>query len=81
MSVLRTQQMLVFVKSQSYTANDNRTYQYKLIGTIKRLDTMPITLSNTPSETTDWLRVISELPADGTDLYTKTENVLIVPTH
>ena len=42
---------------------------------------MPITLSNTPSEEPDWLRVISELPGDGADLYTKTENVSIVDTH
>ena len=61
--------------------NNNRAYQYKLDGTIKRLDKMPITLSTTLSETTGWLRVISELPEDGTDLYTVTENVLIVTTH
>ncbi|PIC63926.1 hypothetical protein CSV79_09040 [Sporosarcina sp. P13] len=61
--------------------NDNRAYQYKLHRTIKRLDKMPITLSTTPSETTGWLRVISELPKDGTDLYTVTDNVRIVTTH
>ncbi|MCI2254827.1 glucosaminidase domain-containing protein [Domibacillus sp. PGB-M46] len=61
--------------------NNNRAYQYKLDWTIKRLDKMPVTLSNTPSEAAGWLRVISELPEDGRDLYTVTENVLIVPTH
>lgn len=60
---------------------NNRAYQYMLAGTIKRLDQMPITLSNTLSQETDWLRVISELPTNGTDLYTVTENVRIVPTH
>lgn len=62
-------------------AQNNRVYQYKLVGTIKRLDRMPITLSNTLSLETGWLRVVSELPTDGTDLYTLTENVGIVPTH
>ena len=63
--------------------DDNRAYQYKLYGTIKRLDTMPITISQTPPppEKPDWLRVISELPGDGADLYTKIENVSIVDTH
>ena len=60
---------------------DNRAYQYKLDGSIKRLDKMPITLSNTESEANGWLRVVSELPADSTDLYTVTENVVIVTTH
>ena len=61
--------------------NHNRAYQYKLEWTIKRLDKMPITLSATPSETNGWLRVISELPKDGTDLYTVIENVRTVTTY
>lgn len=61
--------------------NNNRAYQYKLDWTIKRLDRMPITLSNTPSEETGWFRVISELPDDGRDLYTVAENIRIVKTH
>lgn len=61
--------------------NSNRAYQYKLEWTIKRIDKMPITLSNTLSEEIGWLRVISELPTDRADLYTVTENVLIVTTH
>lgn len=60
---------------------DNRAYQYTLDWTIKRLDKMPITISNIPSEEVGWLRVISELPTDGTDLYTVTENVRTVTTH
>ncbi|MFF5996381.1 glucosaminidase domain-containing protein [Lysinibacillus sp. KU-BSD001] len=56
-------------------AQDNRAYQYKLDWTIKRLDHMPITLSNTSSEKVDWLRVISERATDITDLYTVSENV------
>ncbi|PIC85723.1 hypothetical protein CSV72_12220 [Sporosarcina sp. P20a] len=61
--------------------NHNRAYQYKLDWTIKRLDKMPITLSATPSQTNGWLRVISELPKDGTDLYTVTPNVHTVTTY
>lgn len=61
--------------------NYNRAYQYKIYQTIKRLDKMPITISTTPSETTDWLRVISELPKDGSDLYTTTNNVRIKYTY
>jgi len=61
--------------------NNNRVYQYKIAGTIKRLDQMPITLSNTLSQETGWLRVVSELPTDRTDLYTVTDNVRIVNTH
>ena len=60
---------------------DNRAYQYRLDWTIKRLDRMPITLSNTLSEEIGWLRVVSELPTDGSDLYTVTENVRPVTTH
>ncbi|ARK21733.1 glucosaminidase domain-containing protein [Sporosarcina ureae] len=59
----------------------NRAYQYKIYGTIKLLEKMPITLSATPSETNGWLRVISELPNDGSDLYTITPNVNTVTTH
>ncbi|ARF17479.1 glucosaminidase domain-containing protein [Sporosarcina ureae] len=59
----------------------NRAYQYKLDWTIKLLGQMPITLSATPSETNGWLRVISELPKDSSDLYTITPNVRIVTTH
>ena len=62
-------------------AQNNRAYQYKLDWTIKRLDQMPITLSNTLSQENGWLSVISELPTDNTDLYTATENVRIVNTH
>ena len=61
--------------------NHNRAYQYKLEWTIKRLDKMPITLSATPSETNGWLRVISELPKDGADLYTVIENVRTETTY
>lgn len=61
--------------------NNNRVYQYKIAGTIKRLDQMPITLSNTLSQKDGWLRIISELPKDNTDLYTSADNVRIVPTH
>ena len=64
-----------------YGDNNNLAYQYKLDWTIKRLDKMPITLSNTPSEANGWLRVVSELPTDRTDLYTVTDNVHIVTTH
>ena len=63
------------------STNNNRVYQYKLAGTIKRLDKMPITLSNTLSQTNGWLRIISELPTNNTDLYTAIENVDIVNTH
>ena len=54
---------------------------YKLDWTIKRLDQMPITLSNMLSQEPGWLRIVSELPTDNTDLYTATENVRIVNTH
>lgn len=60
---------------------NNRAYQYKLDWTIKRLDLMPITLSNTTSETTDWLRIISELSTDVTDLYTSIDNVRNILVH
>ena len=59
----------------------DRAYQYKLDWTIKRLDQMPITLSNTLSQENGWLRVISELPTDRKDLYTVTDNIRIVNTH
>lgn len=61
--------------------NNNRVYQYKIAGTIKRLDQMPITLSNTLSQQDDWLRIISELSKDNTDLYTSADNVRVVNTH
>ena len=61
--------------------NNNRVYQYKIAGTIKRLDQMPITLSNMLSQKDGWLRIISELPTDNTDLYTAIENVHIINTH
>ena len=61
--------------------NNNRVYQYKIAGTIKRLDQMPITLSNTLSQQDGWLRIVSELSKDNTDLYTAIENVDIVHTH
>ena len=60
---------------------NNRAYQYKLDWTIKRLDLMPITLSNTTSETPDWLRIISELSTDVTDLYTSIDNVRNILVH
>ena len=62
-------------------STDNRAYQYKLDWTIKRLDHMPITLSNTLAQESGWLRIKSELPTDPTDVYTVTENVRIVKTH
>lgn len=61
--------------------NNNRVYQYKIAGTIKRLDKLPITLSSTLSQKDDWLRIISELPTDNTDLYTRADNVRVVNTH
>ena len=79
-----TTQKEVSIRKEPIVKNgneNNRAYQYKLDWTIKRLDQMPITLSNTLSEETGWLRVVSELPTDNTDLYTSTENVRIVPTH
>ncbi len=60
---------------------DNRAYQYKLAGSIKRFDHMPLTLSNEASSTKGWYRVISELPAVATDLYTVTDNVRLVKTY
>ena len=59
----------------------DRAYQYKMDWTIKLLDQMPITLSSIKSEASDWLRVISELPKDGADLYTVTNNVRLLDTH
>ena len=79
-----TTQKEVSVRKEPIVKNgddNNRAYQYKLDWTIKRLDQMPITLSNTLSQETGWLRIISELPTDNTDLYTATENVRIVNTH
>ncbi|MEL3962936.1 glucosaminidase domain-containing protein [Lysinibacillus endophyticus] len=63
------------------TPPTNRAYQYLVYGSIKRLDKMPITLSNTPSEDSKWYRVISEIPTSDADLYTVVENVEVVPTH
>lgn len=58
-----------------------RAYQYRVDGTIKRLDHMPLTLSNTPSETSGWYRLISELPTKADDVYTVTDNVRIIDTY
>ncbi|SOC08756.1 beta-N-acetylglucosaminidase [Ureibacillus xyleni] len=73
----------VSVRTEPIVKNNpsNRAYQYLVYGSIKRLDKMPITISNTPSENLDWYRVISELSTSGTDLYTVVDNVEIVPTH
>ena len=76
-----TTQKEVSVRTEPRVSSDTRAYQYKLDWTIKRLDFMPITLSNTPSTTEGWLRVISELQHDATDLYTVVENVRLVETH
>ena len=61
--------------------NTNRAYQYLPVSAIKQLERMPITLSNTPSETTGWYRIISELPNGTTDLYTSIDNVRIETTY
>lgn len=71
----------VSVRTEPDTSTNNRAYQYKQYGSIKRFDFMPITLSNTPSETAGWYRVVSELPDNATDLYTVVDNVRIVDTH
>ncbi|RUL54692.1 N-acetylglucosaminidase [Lysinibacillus antri] len=61
--------------------NGDRAYQYKIDGTIKYLNLMPITLSNTPSTDPGWHRLVSELPTSEADVYTVLENVRIVNTH
>lgn len=56
-------------------------YQYRLDGSIKRFDKMPLTLSNNPSSDAEWFRLISELPDYREDVYTRYDNVRKISTY
>lgn len=75
------------ITSQNYVnlrtgpgTNFASAYQYRLDGTIKRFDKMPLTLSNTPSGHNEWFRIISELPNNRDDVFTRYDNVHKIDT-
>ena len=81
-SVLHQHQTLVFAKNRSSSTTTTVLINISFLGPLNVLiQHADYNFSNTPSEEPDWLRVISELPGDGADLYTRTENVIVVDTH
>lgn len=76
---ITTQAYVSTRKAPSATAE--RAYQYRVDGTIKRLDRMPLTLSTTPSHAASWTRLVSELQGYADDVYTVNANVRIIETH
>lgn len=75
-----TSQNYVNVRKGPGTSYDS-AYQYLLEGTIKCFDKMPLTISNTPSTDSNWFRLISELPDDREDVYTRYDNVRKIVTY